>query len=58
MIVQHMPAGFTAPLAARLDAASALNVREAQDGDRIDPRTALLAPGGWHVRLERRAPCA
>ncbi len=47
-----MPPGFTAPLAARLDAASALNVREAQDGDRIDPRTALLAPGGWHVRLE------
>ena len=28
------------------------NVREAQDGDRIDPRTALLAPGGWHLRLE------
>ena len=52
VIVQHMPPGFTAPLAARLDAASALNVREAQDGDRIDPRTALLAPGGWHLRLE------
>jgi two-component system chemotaxis response regulator CheB len=51
VIVQHMPAGFTRQLAQRLDAGSALTVREAEDGDRIDPRTALIAPGGWHLRI-------
>ena len=51
LIVQHMPAGFTGSLAARLDASSALNVREAIGGEKLDPRTALLAPGGRHLRL-------
>ncbi|MGO9498669.1 MAG: chemotaxis-specific protein-glutamate methyltransferase CheB [Solirubrobacteraceae bacterium] len=51
LIVQHMPAGFTGSLAARLDASSALNVREATGGERLDARTALLAPGGRHLRL-------
>ncbi len=51
VIVQHMPPGFTGSLATRLDNASSLNVREAQDGDRIDSRTALIAPGGRHLHL-------
>jgi two-component system, chemotaxis family, protein-glutamate methylesterase/glutaminase len=51
LIVQHMPAGFTGSLAARLDAASALNVVEASGGETVNPRTALLAPGGRHLRL-------
>jgi two-component system chemotaxis response regulator CheB len=51
MIVQHMPAGFTGSLAARLDRASALRVCEAQGGETLDPGTALLAPGGRHLRL-------
>jgi two-component system, chemotaxis family, protein-glutamate methylesterase/glutaminase len=51
LIVQHMPAGFTGSLAARLDAASALNVVEATGGETVNPRTALLAPGGRHLRL-------
>ena len=51
LIVQHMPAGFTGSLAARLDASSALNVREATGGEKLDARTALLAPGGRHLRL-------
>ena len=51
LIVQHMPAGFTGSLAARLDASSALNVVEATGGETINPRTALLAPGGRHLRL-------
>ncbi len=51
VIVQHMPAGFTRSLAARLDTACALNVREACDGDRLDPREVLVAPGGRHMRL-------
>ena len=51
LIVQHMPAGFTASLAARLDASSALNVREATGGERLELGIALLAPGGRHLRL-------
>jgi two-component system chemotaxis response regulator CheB len=51
LIVQHMPAGFTGSLAARLNASSALNVIEAAGGETLDPGTALLAPGGRHLRL-------
>lgn len=50
-IVQHMPAGFTAALAARLNNISALSVSEAKDGDRISAGRALLAPGGFHMRI-------
>jgi two-component system chemotaxis response regulator CheB len=51
MIVQHMPPGFTASLAARLDSASRLQVREATGGETLDPGTLFLAPGGAHLRL-------
>jgi two-component system chemotaxis response regulator CheB len=52
VIVQHMPAGFTTSLASRLDRASALRVAEAAAGDILTPDTALLAPGGTHLRLD------
>jgi len=51
LIVQHMPPGFTGALAARLDKASALNVREAADGDVIGREDVLIAPGGSHMHL-------
>ena len=51
LIVQHMPPGFTKSLAARLDQASALTIREADGGEMLDPRVALLAPGGKHMRV-------
>jgi two-component system chemotaxis response regulator CheB len=51
LIVQHMPPGFTESLATRLDQRSGLHVREAIEGERLDPGTALLAPGGKHLRL-------
>ena len=51
LIVQHMPAGFTASLATRLDRSSPLNVREAQGGESLEPGVALIAPGGRHLRL-------
>jgi two-component system chemotaxis response regulator CheB len=51
LIVQHMPPGFTNSLAARLDRMSSLTVKEAAAGDHLDPSTALIAPGGSHLRL-------
>jgi two-component system, chemotaxis family, protein-glutamate methylesterase/glutaminase len=51
MIVQHMPAGFTASLAQRLDRSSKLNVVEAGGGEALKPDTLILAPGGSHLRL-------
>lgn len=53
VIVQHMPAGFTASFAERLNAACAINVREARNGDRVQQGRALLAPGEQHMKLER-----
>jgi two-component system, chemotaxis family, protein-glutamate methylesterase/glutaminase len=52
LIVQHMPAGFTGSLAARLDKMSPLRVREAVLGDELEHGTALVAPGGSHLRLD------
>lgn len=52
LIVQHMPAHFTAALAERLDAQSQLTVREAAHGDRPMPGLALIAPGDKHVEID------
>jgi two-component system, chemotaxis family, protein-glutamate methylesterase/glutaminase len=51
LIVQHMPPGFTASLAARLDGASRLAVAEAVGGEAMDPRRMYIAPGGAHLRM-------
>jgi two-component system chemotaxis response regulator CheB len=51
-IVQHMPAGFTASLAGRLDRDARLTVREAAGGETLQPGTLLMAPGGAHLRLD------
>ena len=52
-VVQHMPPVFTTMLAARLDANSRLDVREAADGDVLRPGAALLAPGDHHLTIRR-----
>jgi two-component system, chemotaxis family, protein-glutamate methylesterase/glutaminase len=54
VIVQHMPPQFTGPLAGRLNSLSALTVREAVDGDVVEPNTVLIAPGGKHLEITRR----
>ena len=54
VIVQHMPAGFTAALAERLDAASRVSVREAVNGDRPMPGAVLIAPGDRHLEFDER----
>jgi two-component system chemotaxis response regulator CheB len=51
LIVQHMPPGFTASLASRLDGMSRLTVREAAGNEAMDPRHMYLAPGGSHLRM-------
>ena len=53
VIVQHMPAGFTASFAARLDSLCRLTVREATHGARILPGHAYVAPGGKQFSVAR-----
>ena len=53
VIVQHMPERFTAALAERLNGLCAMEVREAQDGDRVITGRVLIAPGGRHMQLGR-----
>jgi len=52
-IVQHMPEKFTRSFAERLDSLCAIEVREAQNGDRLLPGLALIAPGGKHMLIKR-----
>ncbi len=53
LVVQHMPPGFTESLAQRLNDLSAMNVREATDGETLSQGTALIAPGDRHLYLLR-----
>jgi len=53
VIVQHMPEKFTAAFAARLDSLCQINVKEAQNNDRVVQGRALIAPGGKHMMLKR-----
>jgi len=54
LVVQHMPLGFTRSLAERLDARSPLPVREAVDGQAVEPGSVLIAPAGRHMKVRRR----
>lgn len=53
VIVQHMPEAFTRQFAERLNSMCKISVKEARDGDRILPGSALLAPGGHHMTVVR-----
>ena len=52
-IVQHMPADFTALLAARLSATGVMTVKEAEEGEIAEPGMVYIAPGGFHMTLSR-----
>ncbi|MEK4148362.1 chemotaxis response regulator protein-glutamate methylesterase [Robertmurraya sp. FSL W8-0741] len=51
-VVQHMPAGFTKSLAARLDSLSECRVKEAEDGEIAEKGTIYIAPGGYHLLVK------
>ena len=51
VIVQHMPKGFTASLAERINARSRLSVKEAEDGEVLKRNTVYIAPGGRHLQI-------
>jgi two-component system chemotaxis response regulator CheB len=53
VIAQHMPSNFTGPFAERLDTLSEISVREAKEGDRLEPGRAYVAPGGNNMRIKR-----
>lgn len=53
VILLHMPVGYTAPFAQKLDELSQLTVREASDGCSVRPGEALLAPAGRHLMFKR-----
>ena len=52
LIIVHMPASFTMAYAERLDAVCSISVKEAEDGDQLQPGKAFLAPGGRQTVLE------
>jgi two-component system chemotaxis response regulator CheB len=54
VIAQHMPQNFTGPFAERLNQLSQITVKEAAAGDQLKPGLVLLAPGGSHMRIERK----
>jgi two-component system, chemotaxis family, protein-glutamate methylesterase/glutaminase len=53
LIAQHMPGGFTHSFALRLDKLCRITVKEAEDGERVLPGHAYIAPGDWHLKLVR-----
>ena len=54
LLVQHMPPGFTKSLAEQLDKSSGLTIKEAAEGDLPVAGEMLIAPGGFHMEVNRK----
>ncbi|MBO8167951.1 MAG: chemotaxis response regulator protein-glutamate methylesterase [Thermoanaerobacteraceae bacterium] len=54
IVIQHMPKGFTAPLAQRLNTSCSLTVKEAEAGEEVVRGKVLIAPAGKQLLLERK----
>ncbi len=54
VIVQHMPKGFTASLAERIDEVSNVRIKEAEEGEVLSKDTVYIAPGGWHLEIKSK----
>ncbi len=57
LVVQHMPAGFTKEFAASLNRICPLEVKEAEEGDLIHPGQIYIAPGDFHIVVEKSTLC-
>jgi two-component system chemotaxis response regulator CheB len=55
LIVQHMPEGFTKSFAERLNWYTSLDVKEAEEGDRIEIGNVLVAPGNHHMEIKGKS---
>jgi two-component system chemotaxis response regulator CheB len=55
VLVQHMPPGFTKPMADRLDMLSKIKVKEAEDGEKLKKGVVYIAPGGFHMEVAKNA---
>jgi two-component system chemotaxis response regulator CheB len=53
MVVQHMPESFTLSLATRLNSICDMEISEAVDGDSVVNGRVLIAPGNYHMMLQR-----
>ena len=53
-ISQHMPKGFTKPLAERLDKLCGLSIKEAANGDLLKKGSVYICPGGYHMEFKSR----
>jgi two-component system chemotaxis response regulator CheB len=54
LVVQHMPPGFTNEFAKSLDRICPLDVKEAEDGDAVQPGRILIAQGNKHLEVEKK----
>jgi two-component system chemotaxis response regulator CheB len=54
VVSQHMPSGFTKPLAERLEAVSSLHLKEAHDGDILKTGNVFITPSGHNMVVEKR----
>lgn len=52
LVVQHMPPGFTASLAMRLNSSGGMPVKEAKHGDPLEPGVVFMAPGDYHMEID------
>ncbi|MGH1419097.1 MAG: protein-glutamate methylesterase/protein-glutamine glutaminase [Hyphomicrobiaceae bacterium] len=55
MVAQHMPAAFTRGFAARLNENCKVGVHEAKDGQPVRPGNIYIAPGNYHLLIEKRS---
>ncbi|MFP4213931.1 MAG: chemotaxis response regulator protein-glutamate methylesterase [Desulfohalobiaceae bacterium] len=55
LIAQHMPGTFTKAFAKRLDQSSSLQVKQAENKDKLEKGLIFVAPGGMHLKLEGRS---